>query len=297
MEYYLRVMLVDDDFRYTKSLQDRAYNDHKIELIHYEDWEEAKSELFENLNRYFAVILDALGKTRKDESGDNPQHITTAIRDLNKSGNNIDYYILTGHYDTASAFLPNDERIFKKNMEEDLLFSKIREKFSDTEKMIVSRKYPVALSFVEKYFTDSQIRDFVNLYFKIEDPRDETGIKNELGKIRILNERNMDIIGLYYEGFASLSDYITHIQKTGTKISIGSRTTGILDYFSNNIKRIPPGIYSNTIGIYRSGSSSGSHSRSEEDEYVPSNNQLLSFKYGLLESIEWVGNLIESKTK
>lgn len=297
MEYYLRVMLVDDDSRYTKALQDRAYNDHKIELIHYEDWEEAKSELFENLNRYSAVILDALGKTRKDESGDNPQHVTTAIRDLNKSGKNIDYYILTGHYDTAAAFLPNDERIFKKNMEEDLLFSKIRGKFSGTEKMIVSRKYPAALSFVEKYFTDSQIRDFVNLYVKIEDPRDETRIKNELGKIRILNERNMDLLGLYYEGFVSISDYIAHIQKTGTKISLGSRTVGILNYFSNNVKKIPGGIYSSTNGIYYSGSSSGSHSRSEEDEYVPTNNQLLSFKYGLLESIEWVGNLIESKSK
>lgn len=297
MEYFIKVLIVDDDDRYAKALQDRVYREYKILLVHYEDWDEAKKELFDNPNKYSYVILDALGKTNSDDPGDNPQHITKAIRDLSKSGKNIEYFILTAYFDEVVKFIPDDEKIFSKNKEENLLFSRIVEKFSSTGKMIVSRKFPVALSYVEDNFTDSQIRDFINLYHNLEVPRDETGIKNELAIIRVLNERNMDILGLCYEGFASVNDYVSHIQKTGIKISLGSRTIGILNYFSNNVKRIPGGIYSSSNAIYHSGSSSGSHSRSEEDEYVPSNNQLLSFKYGLIESIEWVGNLIESKTK
>lgn len=95
MSYYPKVLFVDDDARYAKTLQQRVYITHKIELIHFESWEEARSELLENCNKYSAVVLDALGKVNMDQSGDNQKHVMVAIRDLAKSGRNIPYYILT----------------------------------------------------------------------------------------------------------------------------------------------------------------------------------------------------------
>lgn len=70
MSYYPKVLFVDDDARYAKSLQQRVYITHKIELIHFESWEEARSELLENYKKYSAVVLDALGKVNMDQSGD-----------------------------------------------------------------------------------------------------------------------------------------------------------------------------------------------------------------------------------
>jgi hypothetical protein len=293
MDYYIKVLLVDDDPRYAKALQDRAYGDYKIELIHYEDWEEAKTELFENINKYSAVILDALGKTRKGESGDNPQHISTAIRDINRKGKNIKYYVLTAYYDNVVSFIPDDESIFHKNSEEDKLFKLISDNFRNSAKSKIAQKHPEIVEFVDDHFLNEQINFFIELFSEITEVPD---IFKDLPKLRVLNERTVDILGLKAGNFNNLNELYTFIREDDYDVKEGSRTVDILRYFSDKIQRVPEGIYHNIQAIYQTASSVASHSRKKET-YVPSSMQVVAFKYGLLETIKWVADYLETKTK
>lgn len=293
MDYYIKVLLVDDDPRYAKALQDRAYGEYKIELTHYEDWEEAKTELFENINKYSAVILDALGKTRRGESGDNPQHISTAIRDINRKGKNIKYYVLTAYYDNVVSFIPDDESIFHKNSEEDKLFNLISENFSNSAKSKIAQKHPAIVQFIDEHFLNEQIDSFLELYSEINQSPD---IFKDLQKLRVLNERTVDILGLKAGNFSTLNELYNFMKEDNYDVRDGSRTVDIMRFFSDRIQRVPEGIYHNVHAIYQTASSVASHSRKKET-HVPSDLQVVAFKYGLLETIKWVSDYLEIKTK
>lgn len=293
MDYFIKVLLVDDDPRYAKALQDRAYIEHKIELIHYEDWEEAKTELFENINKYSAVILDALGKTRSGDSGDNPQHISTAIRDINRKGDNIKYYVLTAFYDKVVTFIPDDENVFHKNSEEDKLFGLISEDFSNSEKSKIARRYPKIAQFIDEHFLNEQIHSFIELYREINESSD---IFKDLPKLRVLNERTVDVLGIKAGDFTNLNELFDYIREDGYDVKEGSRTVDILRFFSDRIQRVPEGIFHNVQAIYQTSSSVASHSRKKET-HIPSDFQIVAFKYGLLETIVWVSDYLETKTK
>lgn len=291
MSYYPKVLFVDDDVRYAKTLQERVYITHKIELIHFESWEEAKSELFENYNKYSAVILDALGKVTMDESGDNQKHVMVAIRDLAKSGKNVPYFILTAYFDRVSKFLPEDEAIFHKNSEEDKLFKLISENFSNSAKSKISQKYPEIVQFIDDHFLNEQINSFIELYSEINESAD---IFKDLPKLRVLNERTVDTLGLKAGRFASLRELYEFIREDGCEVKEGSRTVDIIRYFSDKIQRVPEGIFHNIIAIYQTSSAVASHSRKSET-CVPSYLQIVAFKYGLLETIKWVSEYLKTK--
>jgi hypothetical protein len=287
-EYYIKVLFVDDDPRYAKGLQDLAYSKYNIELIHYEDWEEAKTELSENPNRYFAIVLDALGKTRKGQTGDDPKHISTAIRDINKYFGNNNYFILTAYYDRVVTFLPDDEKIFHKNSEENKLFRSIIDLFKNSIKSNIASKFPKVMQFIDEYFFDEQIIFFMDLYGEINECED---IFKELQNLRILNERTMDILGLQAGKFKNLNELMQFIKEAKYDIKDGSRSIDILKYFSNEIRRVPEGIYHNVQAIYQTASSVASHSR-KQDTHIPSTAQIIAFKYGLIETIDWVAKYI-----
>lgn len=291
MSYYIKVLFVDDDARYAKTLQQRVYITHKIELIHFEAWDEARSELLENFSKYSAVVLDALGKVNMDEPGDNQKHVTGAIRDLAKSGRNIPYYILTAYYDRVSKFLPEDEAIFHKNSEEDKLFKLISENFSNSAKSKISQLYPEIVQFIDDHFLNEQINSFIELYYEISESAD---IFKDLPKLRVLNERTVDILGLKAGDFKSMKELYEFIREDGSALKEGSRTVDIIRYFSDKIHRVPEGIYHNIIAIYQTSSAVASHSRKKET-YVPSYLQVVAFKYGLLETIKWVSEYLENK--
>lgn len=293
MSYYPKVLFVDDDARYAKTLQERVYITYKIELIHFESWEEAKSELFEYYYKYSAIILDALGKVNMDESGDNQKHVMVAIRDLAKSGRNIPYYILTAYFDRVSKFLPEDEAIFHKGTEEDKLFKLISENFSNSAKSKISQKYPEIVQFIDDHFLNEQINSFIELYSEISESAD---IFKDLPKLRVLNERTVEILGLKAGDFKSTKELFEFIREDGCEVKDGSKTVDILRFFSDKIQRIPDGIYHNVQAIYYTSSAVASHTRKKET-YVPSYLQIVAFKYGLLETIKWVSEYLETKTK
>jgi hypothetical protein len=79
MDYYIKAIIVDDDSRYTKTLQDRVYLENQIELTSFQSWEEAKTEIWEHSNKYSAIILDALGKINSGDKGENPKRLMTSL--------------------------------------------------------------------------------------------------------------------------------------------------------------------------------------------------------------------------
>lgn len=125
LQYKPRILFVDDDTQYSRSLQNRAYSEFDLELVHYENWEEAFTELKSNQNRYSALILDAKGKINNDDIAENEKHLLTAKDEYIESKIPLPYYVLTAYFDSYESFLPENMPIFRKNREEEDLLRKI----------------------------------------------------------------------------------------------------------------------------------------------------------------------------
>lgn len=210
-----------------------------------------------------------------------------------KSGLNVPHFVLTGYYDKVSVFLPDDESIFRKNSDEVKLFNLIKEKFSSSDKNQVARKYPSATGFVENYFNNEEIKIFIELYKNDDLSRD---VFADSRKLRILNEKTMDILGVHGGNLKDIDQLIDFIRDSGYEIKDGSRTINIIDFFNSKISLVPKCIEINVKSIYHTCSAVGSHSR-KSASYVPTAFQIEAFKFQLLEIISWVINYLETKTK
>jgi hypothetical protein len=288
MGYCIKVLFVDDDSRYAKGLCERVFDEFNIELTHYEAWDEAKTELFENPNKYSAIILDALGKLTQEGEGENQKHLTTALLEIEKEGINLPYFVLTAYAEKIDLYLPENIIKFNKKKEEEKLFTLIREKFKDSVKNAVAQLYSDELGFIEENYQDEQLKYFIELF---SDINGTSNVFEDLTKLRVLNEKTMEVLGIKAGNFKNLDELIYSIDKAGCYFKEGSKTVDILLYFSKKIIKVPEGIFHNIKAIYDVASSVSVHAR-KPNTYVPTCRQIISFKYGFLETISWVDNTI-----
>jgi hypothetical protein len=172
------------------------------------------------------------------------------------------------------------------------LFNLIREKFSSSDKNIVARKFPHETGFIEEYFNNEEIKVFIELYKNDDLSAD---VFDDSRKLRILNEKTMDILGICAGKFKDIAELIEYIKDSGHEIKDGSRTINIIEFFNSKISAVPKCIYNNVKSIYYTCSAIGSHSRKPET-YVPTPFQIEAFKYQLLEVINWVNKYLETNT-
>lgn len=153
---------------------------------------------------------------------------------------------------------------------------------------MLSRKYPREATFLDTYFQDDQIKQFIELYSRdIEEySEDETG--STLGKLRVLNEATLDLLIkkiLHYD----LSELVDEIKnEKNPKANLGNRVIHFIDYYSENMEKVPGWIMNNIKNIYFTASAAGSHSAVSET-YRPTRYQLISLLYSYLEVLRWVG--------
>lgn len=175
MEKSYKVLFVDDDHRYSKTLIDRA-SGKGIELVHFDNWEEAKSELDESFDDYEAVIVDGKGKLTKDSPGDDQIHVSRALKDLNKmigAGKYVPYVILSKYLEVKKAI---DDIFFEKIRDENEMFEYLIFAIENSEKHKIKAKYPEPFScFGEKYLDNKHEKFLINIIRvfeseKIENP-------------------------------------------------------------------------------------------------------------------------------
>ncbi len=152
MEKTYRILFSDDDKRYSESLVDRAFSDYKLELDHFEDWEEAYSRLFNDLSYYDAVIIDGKGKLTTDSSGDDQKHVSQAIGDLRElkgRGHYIPYVVLSKYLEIKDTI---PERFFEKGRDEEEMFQHLIKEIESADDNKLKVKYQDAFnSFGDKY--------------------------------------------------------------------------------------------------------------------------------------------------
>jgi hypothetical protein len=73
-----KVLIVDDDFGYVQGQNDLAYQK-GINLVHIDNWEDAKLELEANPDLYKAVIIDGRGKLKSESKSEDKKHLNTVI--------------------------------------------------------------------------------------------------------------------------------------------------------------------------------------------------------------------------
>jgi len=142
MKEKLNILFVDDDIRYSEPLVDRAFNEFGYNFDHYEDWEEAKSKLIEQITSYSVLIIDGKGKLTQGSKGDDPKHLSVVLNDLKElkgKGLFIPYVINTAYYEELSTYF-EEERMVTKN-EQDKLFEIIKELASGSELEKLKVKY------------------------------------------------------------------------------------------------------------------------------------------------------------
>jgi hypothetical protein len=99
-----KILFVDDDCGYAKTWIEKAFDEFNIELVHYEDWESAYTQLNAGFDRFHAIILDAKGKITPDDSSESMTHILSALQDLKEmegKGFIIPYVVNTGYIEDS----------------------------------------------------------------------------------------------------------------------------------------------------------------------------------------------------
>lgn len=171
MSTNVQILVVDDDKRYYEPLIDRALNKFMLELNVYENWEEAESELSENVNLYAAIILDGKGKLTKDSHGDDPKHLKKALEKLDilkGKGIYIPRFINTAYYNDLIAIF-GDEKMYSKNKDEVRLFEDILEALKSNQINKIKTKYPEPFeSFGKFYLSQATEAKLIEVLVEIE---------------------------------------------------------------------------------------------------------------------------------
>lgn len=110
-----KVIILDDDDRYVKPQLDLAYTKFNIELVHFTNWEEAKSELESNIAEYQAIIVDGKGQLSKDDKVEDDAHLNVVLTWLMEQkgrGKYLPIFINTGfHEEISKYYKPKDSII------------------------------------------------------------------------------------------------------------------------------------------------------------------------------------------
>jgi CheY-like chemotaxis protein len=170
MEKTYKVLFVDDDRRYAETLIDRA-SGKGIELVHFDNWEEAKSELDEHFDAYEAVIVDGKGKLTKDSPGDDQIHVSKALQDLAAMKITPPFAVLSKYIELKDFHLAE---FFEKGKQEMELFEYLTKAIENSEITQIKRKYSEPFNcFGDKYLERKYEKLLINIIQVFENDKVE----------------------------------------------------------------------------------------------------------------------------
>ena len=288
MEKPYKVLFVDDDIRYASPLVDSAFK-HNLELIYFENWEEAISNLDDNFSDYQAVIIDGKGKKTKDSQGDDPSHVRRAIEDLSErkgQGNYIPYVILSKYLEIREYM--EMELFFEKGIDEEKMFHFLIKSIEESEVIKIKTKYSKAFRPFDLNILNIKYVHMLMEMLKCIENQDYK--KKNLNTIRDLLEA---IFLTLADSFNCIPDsFINQNGKPTLEWCVlffaGKEVKdGYNDYY-----KIPftiPGYIHRILRYIKDISSEFSHFN--ENEIVK--NPFISASYAMLEILEWLPHFIE----
>lgn len=136
----IQVLWVENDPKVIELYPLKAF-DFNIELIPFPCWDDAKTALDDDFDRWSAIILDAKCKHHKDSEDNAIRFLGEALKDISviieKHGRLVPWYILSGGAETEISDSINDDRLkwdadwkdkkfYSKNTDTEILFKRIR---------------------------------------------------------------------------------------------------------------------------------------------------------------------------
>ena len=167
------IMLVDDDVSYARTWVERAFDDYRIELVHYEDWESAYTHLIADPERYNAIVLDAKGKLTQDDPSSSMSHVIRALQELKKlegKGMIIPYVVNTGYFDDTVTRALRDVKIFSKGKEE-IMFRYLIDLIKGLPEYKIRKRNPGLFDvFRMGFLPPGEERRLINIFLFAENP-------------------------------------------------------------------------------------------------------------------------------
>jgi hypothetical protein len=124
------VLIIDDDLSYVNGQYDTAYNNN-INLVHFDNWEDARLELESNLKKFNAIIIDGRGKLSPNSKTEDKKHLITVLDWFEDQKNKNHYY----NFVINSAFLEDytefidfnkkNIKIYYKGKDEELMYKEL----------------------------------------------------------------------------------------------------------------------------------------------------------------------------
>lgn len=308
----IRILLSDDNpaFRQSSREQGAALG---VEVVPFDDWESAQSELDENFELYQAVIIDGKGKLRDSSKAEDSKHLVEAIgwfREQNAKGRFIPVVVYTG-------FHPEIEAITTLNSQVKGVFDKSTTKFENVldflreeiKKLPVEKmrsKFPSVYEFSKRFFSIENKQIILAICDGLNSTsQDFIWKKNILDGLRRLNEALADSIPLhYYSAPFELRDFLAKINRenpprNGRKeANMGNRTVRIIEFFEIDYKaktgQLVPGPISSAVkNIYYTGATYASHTSENETDYYPSTEMVLGLVYSHFGCYHWFNQIIK----
>lgn len=183
------VMLVDDDEKYSRALEETAYDDHDIYIKSYEDWESAFTELEMHSETYDAVILDGKGKLTADDPQSSMRHVVQAIRDLEKlesRGIYFPFIVNTGYLEQSDEIL-SGVKIFDKG-DRKAMFGYLIEQMGNSELYKIRKKHAKVLrAFSQRHIPEEQRETILNTLLYLQNP-DAGALQEKFNPLRTIME-------------------------------------------------------------------------------------------------------------
>ena len=154
----IQVLWVEDDPKVTESYPLKAEN-FDLELVPFPCWDEAKEALFNEFDRWSAIILDAKCKYHKDSDDNAIIFLREALKDISvickEKGRIIPWYVLTGGAETEVSDSINEERMkwdadwtekenktfYSKDVDNESLYRRIKDHVTKSPRLQIIEKY------------------------------------------------------------------------------------------------------------------------------------------------------------
>lgn len=209
LNQYHKVIILDDDDRYVKPQLDLAYTKFNIELVHFTNWEEAKSSLENSYDDYEAIIVDGKGQLSKDEKVEDDAHLNVVIgwlKEQKGKGKYIPIFINTGFHEEISKYWKTDDAVlgvFKKGENQTLqLFEEVVHIITNAKHLKYEIKYKAAFNVFDNVILPKDKKSIlINCIVKIENGGLERKDFNSIRELLELVYKKLNTVSMLPDEF------------------------------------------------------------------------------------------------
>lgn len=204
----IQVLWVEDDPKVTETYPLKAES-FDLELVPFPCWDDAKTALESDYDRWSAIILDAKCKHHRDSKDSAIVFLREALKDISvlseKNGHVIPWYVLTGGDESEVSDSINDERLqwdkdwtdskkkkyYSKNVDNEELFRRIRYHAYKSPRIRIQEMYRHVFEAVEECgIDDNGYNALEDLLVPIHFPKDikDKDYNDKFEKVRTVLE-------------------------------------------------------------------------------------------------------------